>query len=116
MLLLNTAGDYRRPGEYCCVYPVLAPVHRDLSALICCQRQDPACKHFWFDSVQLILCIYAFLLLAYFAKHTMALHQGEGNSAVTHAGNQLRDTLPNLVLCQMIQQATMGWYKWVLSA
>lgn len=86
------------------------------SALSHRQRQDHVDKNFWFDSVLLILRFDEFLLPANFAKRTMALHQGKGNRAVMHAANQLRDTLPNLFLCQTTQQMTTGWYKWVLLA
>lgn len=69
---------------------------------------------FWVDSVQLILCYDEFMLPANFAKYTTAVQQGEGNRVVMHAANQLRDTLPDLFLCQTIQQMTTGWYKWLL--
>lgn len=113
MLLSNAARNHRTLGEYCCACPVLTPVHGDLlSATI--RGGIMSTRIFWFDSVLLILCFDEFLLPANFAKHTMALHPGQGNIVVMHAANQLRDTLPDLFICQMIQQMTPGWYKWVL--
>lgn len=54
------------------------------------------------------------MMSANFAKYTMDVQQGTGSRVRMHPANQLRDTLPNLFLCQTIQQMTTGWYKWLL--